>query len=428
MALRYSGIALQFGILLVLARNLSAEDYGRYMLVLSAVLPTYFLLGFGLSESFVRDASRLAERRNADAVKPLAGAVLLVSIGCALGVAIIGSLLYLSLPLSVPTSTVLAFAVAFFIANGLMFNSAQLLLGTGSETLGAFFFYPAVNISLALSAAPYVLASGEPTLTGVAATTSAAALIIAIAAVVVAFKRTRPRRPSRGDINQLARTGIRLSLARALYAAGLWLPIFIAGVLLSPAQAGYLGTASRLAVAIGAIMAAVRFAIRPAIARAFERQDRHAIKLACGKAATATLCVSIIALAVSIPMGETLISATFGSTFAPAATLLTILLIAIVIEAAAGPVDEVLKMTGQERRVVSIFFIAVPLATAALIVAAHQGVTAMAWVQVGYTFVVFAAMVVLVRRHSGIWVHPVLPTSLIRRNRSRQVSRIGGDG
>ena len=42
---RYAGIALQFVILMAIARALTPHDYGQYLFALSAVLPTYFLLG-----------------------------------------------------------------------------------------------------------------------------------------------------------------------------------------------------------------------------------------------------------------------------------------------------------------------------------------------------------------------------------------------
>lgn len=419
-ALRYGGIALQFVILLILARHLNPDDYGRYMLVLSAVLPTYFLLGFGVSETFVRDAPKLVQRSDTAQLATLAGTTLAFAIGTAIAIGVAGGLLVSLLPLGETTRTIAAFILAFFIANGLMFNGAQLLLGAGAQGLGAFFFYPAVNLSLAVSAVPYVVLSGAPTFAGVAIATSLAALLIAGLALLMVTLRVRPRRPHLGVARHLVRVGARLSAARGLYGAGIWLPTFIAGVVLSPVQAGYLGTAGRLAVAVGAVTAAVRFAIRPTIVRAFEAQDRHAIKLICGRLASVTLVISAFALAVSGLAGQWLITKTFGASLAPAAPLLTILLLGIAIEAFAGPVDEVLKMTGHESRVLGVFCVAVPAAVVALLAVSHWGVTAMAWVQVLYTLVVFGAMIVVVRREWGIWLHPLLPGSLSSRVRRPQ--------
>ena len=416
---RYGGIALQFLILLILARHLNPDDYGRYMLVLSAVLPTYFLLGFGVSETFVRDAPKLADSAQ---LGVLVGATLAVAVGTAIGIALVGGLLVWLLPLGTVTTGIVAFGLAFFIANGLMFNGAQLLLGAGSQTLGAFFFYPAVNLSLTLSVVPYVVFATAPTFEGVAVATSSASLVIAVLALVLVACHVRPRWPRLPVVWHLVRVGVRLSAARALYSAGIWLPTFVAGVVLAPTQAGYLGTASRLAVAVGAVMAAVRFAIRPSIVRAFERQDRYAIKVICGRLATVTLSFACLALVVSGLAGHRVISMTFGTSFASVAPLLTILLVAVAIEAYAGPVDEVLKMTGQENRVLAIFGIAVPIAAVVLWGTAHSGVVAMAWVQVAYTLLVFGAMLVVVRRQWGIWLHPILPDFLTSLVRQRQAS------
>ena len=417
---RYGGIVLQFVILLVLARHLDADDYGRYMLVLSAVFPTYFLLGFGISEAFVREAPRLIRDGDLRPVRTLVGATLMVALGTAAVLAVAGALAVWLLPLDPTTSDVVVFMVAFFIANGLMFNGAQLLLGSGSETLGAFFFYPAINLSLVVSALPYVLYSAHPTFSGIALATSVASLIVGVVAVGLVVVHVRPRRPRRGTSRQLIAVGARLSAARGMYAAGLWLPTFIAGVLLAPAQAGYLGTAGRLAVAVGAVTAAVRFAIRPAIVRAYERQDWPAIAAVCGRVATVTLAMVTVAFAVTFFFGRSLVSMTFGTGFASAAPLLTVLLIGVAIEAFAGPVDEVLKMTGQENSVLIIFAGTLPIFAAALVAAAPHGVMVMAWVQVGYTLAVFGAMIVTLGRKRRVWLHPVAPPILKGNLRQRQ--------
>jgi O-antigen/teichoic acid export membrane protein len=408
-ALRYGGIAFQFVILMILARHLSLDDYGRYMLVLSAVLPTYPLLGLGASETFVREAPRLLQRGHSDEVAALVGATLTAALGMAACVALVGGVLIWLLPLSAATTTLAAFAVAFFIANGLMFNVAQLLLGGGLQALGSFFFYPAVNLSLLTSSVPYVLFMETPTFRGVAVATSSAALLMAAGAILLVAYLLRPAWASVATIRHLVRIGIRLSSARALGHAGNWLPTLLAGVVLEPVQAGYIGTASRVTAAVGAVNAAVRFAVRPSIVRAFEQQDHVAIKQTCGRLATATVGIAWLALAVSAIAGHTLIAFTFSPDLASAAPLLTILLVGVACEAFGGPVDEVLKMTGHEKSALAILAAGVASAALAIFVVAPLGVTAMAWVQVGYSMAVFGTMILAVRRKLGIWLHPILP-------------------
>lgn len=421
-ALRYGGIVLQFVILMILARRLDPDEYGRYMLVLSTVLPTYFLLGLGVSETFVRDAPALADGTQPNRLNPAVGATLAVASGSAIVVAIGGGLTALLVPLDPSTMTMLFFVVAFFIANGLMFNGAQLLLGAGASTLAAFFYYPAVNISLMISAVPYVLLVAHPSFHGVAVVTSVAALMVAAVSIMLVVSRIRPARFQFSTVCHQIRVGVRLSAARGLYAVGIWLPTFVAGVALAPAQAGFMGTAGRLAVAVGAVTAAVRFAIRPAIVRASQTQDHAAIKRTCGTLATVTLSIACAAVLVSEIVGSQMISITFGSDFAPAAPLLTILLLGVAIEAFAGPVDEVLKMTGNENAVLGIFCVVLPIAVATLFGVAHLGVAAMAWVQVAYTLVVFGAMVLVARRRLGIWLHPTVPSAIKVRGRSKLAS------
>lgn len=421
-ALRYGGIVLQFVILMILARRLDPDEYGRYMLVLSTVLPTYFLLGLGVSETFVRDAPALADGTQPDRLNAAVGATLSVASGSAIVVAVGGGLTALLVPLDPSTMTMLFFVVTFFIANGLMFNGAQLLLGAGASTLAAFFYYPAVNISLMISAVPYVLLAVHPNFHGVAVVTSAAALVVAALSILLVVRQIRPARFQFHTVRDQLRVGVRLSAARGLYAVGVWLPTFIAGVALAPVQAGFIGTAGRLAVAVGAVTAAVRFAIRPAIVRASQRQDHQAIKRICGSLATVTLAIACAAVLISEIAGRQMISITFGSEFTPAAPLLTILLIAVAIESFGGPVDEVLKMTGNENAVLGIFCIALPIATATMFGVAHLGIAAMAWVQVAYTLMVFMAMIFVARRRLGIWLHPTVPTAIKVRGRSMLAS------
>jgi O-antigen/teichoic acid export membrane protein len=411
-ALRYGGIALQFVVLAILARHLTVDDYGRYMLVLGAVWATYTLLGLGASETFVREAPVHVQRGRPDEVAALAGGTLTVALGTAAFVALVGGVLMWLLALDPTTTTLVAFILAFVVANGLVFNAAQMLLGGGFHALGSFFYYPAVNLSLLISSVPYVFLSATPTFQGVAIATSSAGLLMAAVAILLVMYRIRPAWATVATIGLLVRVGIRLSFARALGYLGVWLPTFLAGVLLAPVQAGYLGTANRLAFAVGAVTAAVRFAVRPAIVRAFDREDRASINETCGRLATVTFTIACLAIVVSAVTGHSLIAIAFGPDLVSAAPLLTILLLGIAFEAFCGPVDEVLKMTGHENRVSTVLMVAVASSTLAIFVVARPlGVTAMAWVQVGYSVMVFGTMILIARHGLGIWLHPIIPRS-----------------
>lgn len=407
-ALRYGAIAIQFVVLAVLARHLTVDDYGRYVLVLGAVWSTYTLLGLGASETFVREAPKHMQRGCPDQVAALAGGTLTFALANAAFVALVGGALVWLLALDPATTTLVAFILAFVVAFGLVVNAAQILLGGGFHALGSFFYYPAVNLSLLISSVPYVILAEKPTFRGVAITTSSAGLLMAAVAILLVVHRIPPAWAAVSTIRHLVTIGIRLSFARALGYIGVWLPTFLAGVILAPAQAGYLGTANRLAFAVGAVTAAVRFAVRPAVVRAFDRGDRDSIKETCGRLATATFTVACLAIVVSALAGDSIFRIAFGPDLVSAAPLLTILLVGIAFEAFCGPVDEVLKMTGHETRVSTVLMVAVAGSTLAMFAVARFGVTALAWVQVGYSIFLFGTLIVIARRELGIWLHPIL--------------------
>jgi len=428
-ALRYGSIAIQFVVLAFLARYLTVDDYGRYMLVLGAVWATYTLLGLGASETFVREAPVEIQRGCPDEVASLAGGTLVLALGTAALVALVGGVFVWLLALDTATTTLVIFILSFVVVNGLVFNVAQMLLGGGFHALGSFFYYPAVNLTLLMSSVPYVVLAKTPTFQGVAIATSAGGLLMAVAALLLVVYRIRPTWATATQIRQLVKVGIRLSIARALAYVGVWMPTFLAGVLLAPVQAGYLGTANRLAFAVGAITAAVRFAVRPAIVRAFDRGDRESIKETCGRLATATFSIACLAIVVSAVAGHSILRIAFGPDLVSAAPLLTILLVGIAFEAFAGPVDEVLKMTGQEIHVSTVLVVGVGSATLALFLLAPLGVSALAWVQVGYSAVVFGTMIVIARVKLGIWLHPILrwsPTGLSEAYGGRSGRRLDG--
>lgn len=411
--IRYGAIGIQFAVMAVLARSLSGDDYGRYMLVLGIVLSTYTLLGLGASETFVREAPKLLQRSRSLDVSGLAGGVLAAAFGSAALVAMIAVLLASILGFDTTETTQVLFIAGFAIGNGLIFNAAQLLLGGGSESLGSFFFYLAMNISLLLVTVPYALFAPAPSFSGIAITTTSAAAVTAVAGLLIVLLRIHPRRAKPEVIPHLVGIGVQLSVARALYYLGAWVPTILAGLLLAPVQAGYIGTACRMAIAVGAVTAAVRFAVRPAIVRAFDRGNTRAIKETCGRVATMAFAFACVAIAVCTVAGDQIVGLAFGSELKPAAPLLTILLIGTAFEALCGPVDEVLKMTGNQKLAIAILAIAVGLMAFMTFVLARHGIAAIAWVQVGYSVAAFGAMVLAVRWKLGIWLRPVLSKSSI---------------
>ncbi|MFZ2981711.1 MAG: hypothetical protein WA085_11830, partial [Sphingobium sp.] len=177
-----------------------------------------------------------------------------------------------------------------------------------------------------------MLLTSAPNFTGLAAATVSGASAMALWALVLTLRSGgRPRFRLSPALRQVA-IGIRLAIARTLYGVGLWLPTFLAGILLNPADAGILGTAGRLSVAVSAAMAAVRFSIRPAIVRAAQRDDMDAIAALCGRLGTISLALCIVAMTATLLVGRPAIALAFGPGFDAVVPVLAILLLAVAIE------------------------------------------------------------------------------------------------
>lgn len=403
-SLRYAGLLLQFAVLAVLAQRLPPDDYGTYVLVLGVVLPTYFLVGLGASEWFVRDVPQLGSRDRDGLIGALAGAVLVaVLISCvvaAAGVAVLVTVTKLDPP-------ALVFAGVMLISAGLMFNGAQLLLGAGAPRLGAFFFYPALNIAIAASVIPVVLVGAQPTFAHVALAAGFAAAIGGVIAVLAALRVCGVGTP---DLRQLivhGPLGLRLAGTRAAYSLGLWMPTLVAGLVLSTAQAGEIGTAGRIAVAVSAVTAAFRFMVRPTFARAGSAGDLAEIGRLCGRLSSTAAVLAGLALVASIAFGEPVLAWMFGSGLSELPMLLSILLVGVLVEALLGPADEVLKMLGFESTLLKAYCAMLPLQLAALVLAGRvAGMEGLALAQVGYYAGVSLAVLLLVRSKVGLWIGP----------------------
>jgi O-antigen/teichoic acid export membrane protein len=210
-------------------------------------------------------------------------------------------------------------------------------------------------------------------------------------------------------MQHMAGIGIRLASTRTLRQVGSFMPTSIAGATVGPAPAGYLGLATRTALLAAVPTQTLRFAARPAIVRAYAQGDFQAIKMISGRPAGAAVGIALIAVIISAFAGEKVVSFAFGPNLAPAAPLMTVILLGVAIDAFGGVADEVLKMAGHERIVLIILSICVVVELLALIVASRFGVLAMAWVVTGYFASVSAATAIAVRIKLGVWLRPVVP-------------------
>lgn len=341
---RYFSMVLQFVTFVFVTRRLSVHGTGIYYEVFGLVNTTYFLAGLGISDGLVKWVSHADATGGAADVRPLVRRAGWANGGSTILFATIGVLICLH---KFPVSLTLLTA-GWWICYSAVFYGSQALVSLGSTSWGAFYFYPATSIALFATSVPYLLFAQKPTIEGTLVATLIGAFACGIAALIsvaIGLKRFPPS-PNSASLRPVLRLGIFIGAGRVLQTALYWIPVWAIGFVSGASSAGPLAIASRLAVATAAVMAAIRFTIRPAIVRNAAQDNWESIALESRQLATIASLLTLGALIGALTAGPWIIRIIFGSHYGGAAVLLAVLLIGVLGECIGGPVDEILKMTG----------------------------------------------------------------------------------
>jgi O-antigen/teichoic acid export membrane protein len=414
--LRYIGTALQFVVLSVMAKSASVDDYGLYVLCLGITFSYYYVVGLGTSESGMARMAR--DTRGIEDRGAIVGSVLLTS---AISVSLIWIVaLAIGIIADSHSSEVNAiiFVLLFVSFNGMIFNISQILLGFGRNALGSFFFYPATNLALLFSTVPTALLLDKVSFLELTVASLVGSAVAAGCAVATCFWIARGSEISWSaqEVRALIVSGIGLTLVRIMHVVSFWIPTMVTGFMLSPASAGLMGTAGRLAIAVSAVIAAIRFVIRPSIARALVLENNDQLKRMAGSVAFMTTSLGAIALILNMLFGEYLMSLLFGARFIPIVPVLSVFLVSVCAEGIFGPVDEILKLGGFQKLVAMFYGFGLVVFVAGCTFATYFGLIWVASLQVLYVFILFLAMNIAVHRKFGFFVLPIWPDLKLLRN------------
>lgn len=404
---RYLSTIVQFGVLSFLAKSLSQEHYGLYVLCLSVTYSFYYILGFGTSERAVIEISRdLAIKEKNRIGSYIASVFIVVSIS--LVIVFFGILMVAFFSDYTYQSSALIFVTVFLFANGITFNASQIILSLGHSSLGSFFFYPAVNFTIALYLAIASFFWVKPNFDQIAILAGLASLSVAFIAVTVCliYARGFKLKPSISVCINFIRSGFSLGIIRILHVSSFWVPTMVAGLMLSNVAAGIIGTAGRLAIAVAAVIAALRFVLRPKLIEAIALEKIAELRILADQVAFLTLFTGFVAIIINLFWGEYLISIFFGEKFLAVVPLLNILLIGVCAEAVFGPVDEILKATEGYSQVTLIYVFSVFIFSICSFMVAPKGLELMAWLQVIYVLFIFSAMNFCVFQRYGFFIYP----------------------
>ncbi|MBI5340274.1 MAG: hypothetical protein HZB45_21555 [Mycolicibacterium rufum] len=401
---RYASLVVQFLVIAVITRSLNSNDAGHFFVIMGIVLATYFAAGIGMPDGVVRFAPALAahgddHRATALIARSLKLSLLTLPIGAVAAGG--GVSLYLH------DAKVGWLAGLWWASYGTIFVAAQHVVACSRGELGSAMFYSAANAGQLIVTLPLILAFKLNSLDGVLAAVAAGTCFSASVCLAVAYRHCRTPTEFIDSLRDVWSQGIAIAAGRVVQSCLLWSPVWVAGFILGPEDAAVVGLACRLVSAVAAVIAAIRFSIRPSLARNAARGDWHAIELQVSRIAFFATLLAVMSIGIAATVGDTLIDIAFGANYRSAGTVTALLLFGTVGESIGGPVDEVLKMSGHAVDVIVVQTLVLILGFGALIVTgAVYGIYALALAYSLQFFVLYLALIARLWKLHGILVIP----------------------
>jgi O-antigen/teichoic acid export membrane protein len=363
---------------------------------------TYFLAGFGLPDGLVKwvaQAPLLGDHHRVRATIRRAAKYTAAAILVTGAVALMFATHRFS-------PAIVLLAIGWWCCYGVLFFAAQVLVAIRQTNWGAFFFYPATSIGLFVFSVPYLLLSSKPDIQGTLTFTLYGAVVCMAASVICVLKfwAVFPDGKNPVSVTPIFQLGFMIGVSRVLQTAIYWIPVWAIGVKGDAAAIGSMGTASRLAAAVAAVMAAIRFTIRPEVVRHATQGNWNALAVRSRQLASIATLATLVALGGTLLVGRWAIGLVFGSTYSAAAPIVAVFLIGTLGECIGGPVDEIMKMTGNARRVMTAVMIGVGAEAALVWAMISRGSTSIAAMQSLVFVCVYAYMLWFVRKEQGVYV------------------------
>ncbi len=372
MVSRYSGALLQFAILAVIARILSQDDVGRFLVIAGVVQATMYVAGLGLPDGLVRTVPALNAAGHADRAEALLRSGLARSLlTLPVGALLCGCAIFLYLG----SWTTAAAAGLWWASYGGIYVAGQIVVASGRASFGTAIYYSAGNIGQMVLAIPVILIARLSALDAVLISTALGTAVTAALSVMFAWHFAVQGSVAHGALHQDVRAawlqGVTIAASLVVSSCLLWLPVWVAGLVLSSSDAALVGLASRLLTVVVALSAALRFSMRPALASDAALGDWRAIQQRTSEVTIAAGIVAAAAVVLLLTVGPLAVSWAFGPQYRPVAAITAIMLAGAF--CASIPVDEVLRMSGQARAVLLVQTIALLLGTGVLGLAGWWG-------------------------------------------------------
>lgn len=345
-------MGIGFIVAVLLARTLGGTAYGRYVFALAWASVLVIPAILGLDRFLVRGIAVYEVEQNWQLMRGLLRRtnhlVLLTSTVIA-GMGWIIAILLLSPSLRWPFCVAMLF-VPFTTLTLLRQGAMQAIGRVVTGQLPEYLIRPVLTLA---GIGALVLAGHLTTITALSANVVSVAIAFTVGAVLL--RRALPVVVRSAKPKYATRAWMRAALPMMLI-SGVWMvnnscTTLIVGTLDGPRAAGVYSVVEKGAELIVVLLVAANMPLAPAIARMHARKDRMGLEHTTERVAQATLLVSL-PVAAAFAIFPNVYLSIFGPSFQVGATALTILALAQLVNAAAGPAGNVLIMTGHERTAV----------------------------------------------------------------------------
>ncbi|MCV7266493.1 lipopolysaccharide biosynthesis protein [Mycolicibacterium poriferae] len=406
---RYGSILVQLLLVAIVTRTLDQADAGRYFVIVGAVSATMYFAGFGLPDGLVKYCPVLGAKGAHEAAAALLRNGFVVSVAT---VPLCTGVFFVATAVYVDSWSIGATAALCWTAYGVIFIAAQAVVATGRGSLGTSIYYSAANTGQLIITIPAIvilkLDELQSVILALALGTLTSASACALVAWRVAGKRTISATAKFGDVRAAWNQGLSLAANRVVMNCIAWVPVWIAGFTLGAADAAVVGLASRLAGVVGALNAAVRFSLRPTLARDAALGDWKKIEKRASKIGGLAFTFALFGLCGVLVVGPSVIPWIFGPEYTTVSVVTALMLVATI--GSSVPIDEVLKMSGHARVVLLAQIVAVVGGMGAQTVAADLGgVNALAFAYGGGTALMYVGLILYLWRVRGVLILPGFP-------------------
>lgn len=400
--LRYFSIIAQFFIIALVTRKMQITDAGLYMQIFGLVATLYFLSGLGLPDGVV---PKLARARIEDPHSNIKSFVLRSYVWTFLINILLACVLML-FAVRFNGSTVML-GVAWWFLYSINFLGSQIFVGIGEKTYGALFFYPAMNLAQIGIVMPYLLfkeSVGLDDLLVVTVISSLACVLVGVGVLCWCLRKMNlgDEVRLRFDLADVFGAGIYIAFGRFIQTALIWMPVWLSGFIYGAMESALAAAASRVNSAVGSAMSAVRFSIRARIVELSVKNEWAGLQKELGRiSAYATLLMICILISAYFWSGA-ILEFVFGDDYGGARVYLLILLIATLVESAAGPVDELLKMNRRSGVVFSVLCCTLVLEIFLVLVMRDRISYAPFWVHAVCFSLMYVSYIVMAKRMLGV--------------------------